>query len=95
MFKAPRPWPTPPSSSFRSEAYFCHNCGSEENTLGVGTWMEDDINKHRRNKLVLCRNCFEDLSQTIVRTTGLSGYQFTLWFIRLKKFFRKDKKNDR
>lgn len=87
MPKTPRPWPTPPFSSFRDAAYFCHNCGTEQDTLDVGTWLsEQETTKYGRNKLVLCKLCFESLSKQIVKTTGFSGFQYTIWLIKLRNF---------
>ena len=63
------PWPCPPPTpirdGYRTESYSCHNCGSIENTLGVGTWLAK-YNEHARNKLVLCKICYERLGHAMI-----------------------------
>lgn len=94
MPRNPRPWPTPPFSSFRDEAYFCHNCGTESDTLGVGSWLADtnDVYKYERNKLVLCRICFEKFSKAIVDTTGGSFVSYMAWLTKFRDYFKGKKK---
>lgn len=75
MIKLPYPWPTPPpagpqtagSSGYRRQNYLCHNCGNEEKILNVGGWLTDDYaSRYDKNKLVLCRICFDKLSERIL-----------------------------
>ena len=64
MIKASYPWPTPPST-YREEHYRCNNCGSEKETLSVGTWMHG-FSFPVSGKLVLCKACFKQLTIDIV-----------------------------
>lgn len=69
MIKPSYPWPCPPPTpqrdGYRSEAYHYHNCGSAENTLGVGTWLSD-CEGSTQNRLVLCKTCYERLNHEML-----------------------------
>lgn len=84
MIKPTRPWVTPPAGPFRSEPYRCHNCNSEEKTLGVGGWLADNLTlqNYSRNKLVLCEKCFNKLSDEIVGVNRIKSF-----FTRIKILF--------
>lgn len=86
MIKPSYPWPTPPptpnSTGFRTEPYLCHNCGSEEKTLGVGSWLADSSEKYDRNRLVLCKQCYQNLNNQMLGR----DYIQSIW-TRLKILF--------
>jgi len=76
MIKTPYPWRTPPSTprrdSYRTAPCRCANCDSEENTLGVGRWM-NDYKFNSPGKLVLCKTCFDKLRHDIEERDCVHG----------------------
>ena len=73
MIKPHYPWPTPPNSGYRSVEYKCHNCGSTEETLGVGSWM-NDFKSNSPGRLVLCKTCFTKLENEMLHKDHVQGF---------------------